>query len=163
MVTGMLLRWTVLLPIRAASTASHLMRLGESRGEEFEADHVAALCFGSAPLIGGLTGIHIAGNTLRHSGGRLAARGNYYAALRAHYAALPAAGMGHLRVEAISGFRALENTHPITPDRLRAAYIVNAPIPRLAEPPWPAHELLIPADETTAESVERELTNLLVE
>ncbi len=89
--------------------------------------------------------------------------GNYYSAVREHYAALPPAAIGQLRQEAIRGYRTLESTHPIIPDRVRAAYILNTPTPTLPVPPRPAHELLMAHGDTTTERIERELTKLLVQ
>jgi hypothetical protein len=69
---------------------------------------------------------------------------SFYAELRRHYAELPQELISKLRVVAVQEFRSLERTHPITPDRLRAAYMLIGFQPAISEPPRPAAELLIP-------------------
>ena len=164
---AILLTWTLLLPFRLLWTAFHFLRLRESRAAEFAADRMALHAYGPVALINALSGIHVVERTLGGSGRSLRqemARHNnpsFYAELRRHYSELPTTLLSNLRMEAIREFRSLERTHPITPDRLRAAYMLIGAQPATNTPSRPAAELLIPAGETSAESVERELTTLL--
>ncbi len=159
--------WTLLLPFRLLWTAFHLLRLRESRAAEFAADRVAIHAYGPVAFINGLSGIHVVERTLRGSGQSLRQEmhkhnnQSFYAELRRHYTELPATLLSNLRLEAVREFRSLERTHPITPDRLRAAYMLIGLQPATSEPPRPASELLVPAGEASAEPVERELTVLL--
>ncbi len=163
---AILLTWTLLLPFRLLWTAFHFLRLRESRAAEFAADRVALHAYGPVTLINALSGIHVVERTLGGSGRSLRqemARHNnpsIYAELRRHYSELPTTLLSNLRMEAIREFRSLERTHPITPDRLRAAYMLIGAQPATNTASRPAAELLIPAGETSAESVERELTTL---
>jgi Zn-dependent protease with chaperone function len=154
----------VMLPIRAIWMLFHLLRLRESRMAEFAADRIAARSYGALSFINGLTGLAMAADTLRGAGrsfvGEMRKHGgtNLYAELRHHYAALPPTLICQLRVKAAPDFRALERTHPSTPDRLRAVYGMGILPP--GEPYRPSIELLVPAGATSADAVEAELTNL---
>jgi Zn-dependent protease with chaperone function len=154
------------LPVGVLWLAIHLLRLRESRTAEFAADRVAAQSYGTLSLINGLTGLQVADNTLRKAGqslvGEMRKHGsaNLYAELRNHYAGLPPELVSQLRVRAAQDFRTLQDTHPSTPDRLRAVYGLAIPGP--AEPYQPARNLLVPADATSADDVEIALTKILL-
>jgi hypothetical protein len=64
-------------------------------------------------------------------------------------------------VNATTGFRTLANSHPTTPDRLRAAYATFGALPPSPAPTMPAYMLLAPAGATDADAVEIELTKML--
>lgn len=154
------------LPVRLVWVPFHFLRLNESRMAEFAADRIAAETYGALSFVNGLTGLRMADNTLRGAGRSLIVEmrkhggQNLYAELRSHYAALPAAIIGQLRVKAAQDFRSLERTHPSVSDRLRAVYGLGAPPP--SEPYRPAFELLIPEGASSADAVETELTQLLL-
>jgi Zn-dependent protease with chaperone function len=164
-----LVLWLVTLPLRVLWWVFHLLRLAESRQAEFAADQVAAWAYGPQAFMRGLTGIIVATNTLRGSGASLRAEmirqggENIYAVLRDHYAGLPPNVIGDLRARAIKGFRSLEQTHPIDPDRLRAVSLLStASAPPASEAAQPAVNLIVPAGAQDAEEVERKLTALLL-
>jgi hypothetical protein len=67
-------------------------------------------------------------------------------------------------VEATTGFRTLANSHPTTPDRLRAAYATFGtlpPSPASTMPAYTTYMLLAPAGASHVDAVETELTKLL--
>lgn len=152
------------LPVRAVWIVFHLLRLHESRTAEFAADRTAADAYGARSVINGLTGISVAGDTLRGAGRSLLAEmrkhgsTNVYAELRAHYASLSPALIAELRLKAAQDFRSLERTHPSTPDRLRAVYALGVQPASAAE--RPAVELLVPEGADTADGIESALTAL---
>ncbi|HEX9058160.1 MAG TPA: M48 family metalloprotease, partial [Ktedonobacterales bacterium] len=154
------------LPISVLWWLVHLLRLAESRHAEFAADHLSARTYGAQAFINGLTGLAMASNTLRGAGASLRdemlRRGerNIYGVLRDHYAALPANVLRDLRAQTVTGFRSLELTHPIRPDRLRAVSLVSHTDTPSDEMARPAMELLVPAGASDAEEIERALTEL---
>lgn len=164
---GAIFSWTLLLPIRVLWVAFHLFRMRESRSAEFEADRTAVLAYGVDSFINALTAIGMSFRTLRHSSGALRASmarhgtGNFYAEMRRHYSELPPQVVATLRVEASNEFRTMERSHPIMPDRLRAAYALRPAAPSPA-PTGPAIDLLTPAGAPSADAVEIELTQLLL-
>jgi len=123
--------------------------------------------YGPQTFANGLMSMLVTERTLRGSFGSLrgemAKHGerSFYAEMRRHYAELPPAVICKLRIEAVRGFRSLEQTHPCTVDRLRAAYSVSFVPTTTPEAPVPAVSLLVPAGEADATSVERELTEQL--
>jgi Zn-dependent protease with chaperone function len=159
--------WTLMLPFRILWSLYHLLRMHESRVGEFSADRFAIHAYGPQAFINGLTGLLVARRTLSKSGTalgremRLHNSGNFYAEMRRHYGELPPNVISQLRVEATTGFRTLGNSHPTTPDRLRAAYATFGTLPPSPEPTAPAYVLLAPADAANADAVETELTTLL--
>jgi Zn-dependent protease with chaperone function len=165
--TADLVASVVSLPVRALWMGFHLVRMAESRAAEFAADRAAARAYGTQAFVDGLTGLRVADRTLRGAGPALAAamrqRGeaNFYAELRRHYASLPPAVIVKLRQEAVQGFRTLDQTHPVTPDRVRALYL--APVPPLIPPTCPASDLVVPEGVAGADALERELTALLLD
>ena len=74
---------------------------------------------------------------------------------------MPPQVISQLRVEATTGFRTLARSHPIMPDRLRAAYMTIGTLPPSPAPTAPAATLLAPAGASDADAVETELTKLL--
>lgn len=166
----------VTLPLGIVLVIFHLLRLRAARSAEFLADADAVRTYGSRAFIDGLTGAIIAGRTQAKVGRTLLASGpNYYASAERHYQSLPTSALATLRAEALRGYRSLEQTHPITSDRLRAAQLVASTAPyagqaRLATsttvPPKPlssARGLLVGACESSPERAELELTALLRE
>jgi Zn-dependent protease with chaperone function len=120
------------LPFRLLWTAFHLLRLRESRAAECAADRVAIHAYGPATFINALSGTHVVERTLHGTAPSLRQEmhkhnnPSFYAELRRHYAELPPALLSKLRTEAVREFRSMERSHPITPDRLRAAYMLIA-------------------------------------
>lgn len=166
LVVGIFLVWLLTLPLRLLHMLFHLLRLAESRGAEFDADRTAVEAYGSQAFVGMLTGILVATNTFWRASESLRAEmakhhgQSYYAELRRHYTELPTAIIDQKRVEAARAFRSLENSHPIVPDRLRAALQANVPAPAGASAER-ADALLVPAGAENADRVEAELTALL--
>ena len=163
---GTLIVWIVSLPLRLILVGFHLLRLAESRAAEFDADRAAVRAYGPQAFADGLTGIIVASNTMRGAFAAIreamlrSGEGNFYAAMRRHYDQLPATVIFTLRLDAARQFRSLEHSHPTTPDRLRAAYLVGAsPSPAQS---GPAVSLIVPAGEPDAASVELALTALLL-
>ena len=105
----------------------HLLRLRVSRANEYEADATAIKSYGAQSFINGLTAIQSAAATLRGAGlgirKEMVKRNNpnFFSELRRHYAELPAEYLGPMRLKSLRGYRTLEHSHPITPDRIRAA------------------------------------------
>jgi Zn-dependent protease with chaperone function len=155
---GGALIWLLTVPLRLLWMAFHLLHLRESRTAEFEADRRAIQAYGPEAFVGGLTGVIMAGNTFY----RGTVRGeNLYAALRQHFSELPPQVIAQLRARAARDFRSIEDTHPATRDRIRAAYLL--PVEGRApadENPRPAAELLTTNGSQSADTVERELTAL---
>ncbi len=166
-VFGLVFTWTVMLPFRLLWSGYHLLRMHESRVAEFSADRAAIHAYGPQAFINGLTGLLVAQRTFYKSGRTLRGEmlrhnsGNFYAEVRRHYSELPPQVISQLRVEATSGFRTLANSHPTTPDRLRAAYATFGTLPPSPAPTMPAYMVLVPAGATDAEAVEIELTKML--
>lgn len=164
---GSLIVRIVTLPLELVLIVFHLLRMAESRAAEFDVDRAAALVYGPQTFANGLMSMLVTERTLRGSFGSLrgemAKHGerSFYAEMRRHYAELPPAVIYKLRIEAVRGFRSLEQTHPCTVDRLRAAYSVSFVPTTTPEAPVPAVSLLVPAGEADATSVERELTEQL--
>jgi Zn-dependent protease with chaperone function len=166
---GSLIVRIVTLPLEIILIVFHLLRLAESRAMEFDVDRAAALAYGPQTFANGLMSLLVAARTIRGSFTSLrtemAKHGerSFYAQMRLHYAELPPSVMYKLRIEAVRGFRTLEQTHPCTVDRLRAAYTVPFVPTATPEAPVPAVALLVPSGEADATSVERELTEQLFE
>ena len=164
---GLVFSWTFLLPFRLLWSGYHLLRMRESRMLEFSADHAAVVAYGPQAFINGLTGYVVARRTFYRSGAslgremRLHNSQNFYAEMRRHYSELPPQVISQLRVEATTGFRTLARSHPIMPDRLRAAYMTIGTLPPSPTPTAPAATLLAPAGASDADAVETELTKLL--
>lgn len=166
LMAGTFLMWLPTLPLRLLHALFHLLRLAESRAAEFDADRTAVEAYGSRAFVGMLTAISLTTNTFWRSSDSLRAEmvkhrsQSYYAELRRHYAELPSAIIDKLRGDATREFRTLEQSHPITPDRLRAALSANVPAPADASRE-PALRLIVPEGESNADRVEAELTALL--
>jgi Zn-dependent protease with chaperone function len=164
---GLIVSWTILLPFRILWSCYHLLRMHESRMAEFSSDRAAIVAYGPQAFINGLTGYVVARRTFVKSGAalgremRLHNSQNFYAEMRRHYSELPPQVISQLRVEATTGFRTLARSHPIMPDRLRAAYATLAALPPSPAPTAPAYTLLSPASATDANTIETELTTLL--
>jgi Zn-dependent protease with chaperone function len=162
-IVGAALVWIVTLPLRLLLVFYHLLRLAESRAAEFDADRSAIQAYGSQAFADGLTAATTSMHTIARSGGSLRAEmlkhggTSIYATLRDHYAALPSQVIMQLRLQGVQEFRSLENDHPITPDRLRAAAIANFAVPADV-PPRPAIEVITPTGASDASEVERQLT-----
>ena len=166
-VFGLVFTWTVMLPFRLLWSGYHLLRMHESRVAEFSADRAAIHAYGPQAFINGLTALGVARRTFYKNGnilrGEMARRNNqdFYAEMRHHYNELPPQVISQLRVESTIGFRTLANSHPTTPDRLRAAYATFGTLPPSPATTRPAYMLLTPAGATDAEAVEIELTKML--
>lgn len=165
---GLVFTWTVMLPFRILWAGYHLLRLHESRMAEFAADRAAIHAYGPQAFINGLTGLLVSQRTLAKSWASLHREmlrhnsQNFYAEMRRHYSELPPNVVSQLRVEATTGFRTLSNSHPTTPDRLRAAYATLGALSPSPAPATPAHMLLATDGASNADAVEVELTKLLL-
>ncbi len=159
--------WIVLLPLRLLWFVFHLMRLRQSRANEYEADAAAIEAYGPQSFINGLTAALATAATLRGSRAgiinEMAKRNNpnFFDELRRHYDQLPASILGDIRRNATRDYRSLERSHPITPDRIRAAILLGIPDPVVAQIPQSAAHLLTPAGAADASGVERQLTGIL--
>jgi Zn-dependent protease with chaperone function len=153
-----LLIWIVTLPIQIVLGLFHLLRLHESRIAEYEADRVAVRAYGPEALANGLTSVITASNSLARG---VVSGDNLYEALRQHYANLPPTTVTQLRAQSTRDFRSLEETHPTTPDRIRAAFLVGAADPRRQDESHPAVQLIVPAGESDASAIERQLSAML--
>lgn len=159
--------WVVTIPLRLLWFIFHMIRLRLSRANEYEADAIAVEQYGAQAFINGLTAALATAETMR--GARVGIRQemarrnnpNFYSELRRHYAELPASYMGPLRMKTLRGFRSLEDSHPITPDRVRAALLLGAPEPAATQPATPAYSIITPAGAADTEAIERQLTELL--
>lgn len=159
--------WVVTIPLRIIWFIFHMVRLRLSRANEYEADATAVEQYGAQAFINGLTAVRATAETMR--GARVGIRQemarrdnpNFFSELRRHYAELPASYMGPLRMKTLRGFRSLEDSHPITPDRVRAALMLGAPEPPVAQPAAPAYSVITPAGAVDTEAIERQLTELL--
>lgn len=164
---GVLIVWVVTLPLRLLWFVFHLLRMRLSRADEYEADATAIEAYGAQAFINGLTAVLATDTTLR--GARQSIRQemakhnnpNFFSELRRHYAELPASYLGPMRTKTLRGYRTLEDTHPITPDRIRAAFLLGAPEPSATHTPQPAHDIITPAGAPDASAIERELTDML--
>lgn len=164
---GVLITWILLLPLRLLWLGFHLLRLRQSHSDHYEADAAAIEAYGAQAFINGLTAVEAASATLRGAG--LGIRQemvkhnnpNFFAELRRHYAELPTTYLGEVRLNATRGYRTLEGSHPITPDRMRAALLLGAPEPPTTGEPQPVYSIITPADAPDAEAVERKLTEML--
>jgi hypothetical protein len=164
---GVLVIWVVTLPLRLLWFVFHLLRLRLSHANEYEADATAIEAYGPQAFINGLAAVRATAATMR--GARQGIRQemvkrnnpNFFAELRRHYAELPADYLGQMRVKTLRGYRTLESSHPITPDRIRAALLLGAPEPPLTLAPQPVSEIITPAGAPDASGVERQLTDLL--
>jgi hypothetical protein len=115
--------------------------------------------YGPAALANGLTSVLTASTSLERG---IVGGDNLYEALRQHYASLPGATITQLRTQSTRDFRSLGETHPTTPDRIRAAFLVGAADPTRQDELRPALELIVPADERDASAIERQLTTMLL-
>jgi Zn-dependent protease with chaperone function len=166
---GVVVVWIVTIPLRLLWFGFHMIRLRLSRANEYEADAVAVESYGAQAFINGLTAVLATSETVR--GARVGIRQemvkrnnpNFYSELRRHYAELPTSYLGPMRQKTLRGFRTLEDSHPITPDRVRAALALGAPEPLAAQPTAPAYGVIRPAGAADAEAIERQLTALLFE
>lgn len=164
---AVILTWTLLLPFRLLWSLFHLLRMHASRSAEFAADRAAIRAYGPQAFIDGLSGVLVAQRTFYRNSGSLTSAmrsrssGNFYAEMRRHFDELPPNITAQLRVDAASDFRTLANSHPITPDRLRAAYQTFGTLPASPAPSMPAYKLLIPSESSDANVTETELTALL--
>ncbi|HKV85268.1 MAG TPA: M48 family metallopeptidase [Ktedonobacterales bacterium] len=167
-VAGTFISWTLLLPFRFLWTCLHLLRLRQSRTAEYAADAAAVRLFGSALFDSALTNLVMTQRTLRGARQSLAAElrrdksGNYFEVLRRHYGGLPASALDQMRRQSVEGFRSLESTHPILPDRLRAAYILGSLHP--VAPMTATHAgtvYIVPKDAASAEETEKAVTRLM--
>ena len=160
---GAVIVWILTLPLRLLLVVFHLLRLAESRAAEFDADRTAIQAYGSQAFADGLTAVTASMNTIAHSAGSIRADmlrhggSSFYAALHEHYTALPPQVITQLRLQGLQEFRTLENDHPTTPDRLRAAALANFAVPADV-PARPAVAAITPAGAADASEVERELT-----
>lgn len=165
---GVLIIWVLSLPLRMLWFAFHLLRMRQSRSEEYEADAAAIEAYGPQAFIYGLTAVQVAAATLRGAG--LGIRQemvkhnnpNFFAELRRHYAELPPSYLSEMRIRAAQGYRTVESSHPISPDRIRAAMLLQAPEPP-AEEPWPVYDIITPVDAPDTEALERRLTDILLD
>jgi Zn-dependent protease with chaperone function len=153
-----LLIWIVTLPIQVVLGLFHLLLLHESRTAEYEADRVAVRAYGPEALANGLTSVMTASNSLARG---VVGGDNLYEALRKHYANLPPSAVAQLRAQSTRDFRSLEDTHPTTPDRIRAAFLVGAAHPGRQDESQPAVQLIVPAGESDASAIERQLSAML--
>jgi Zn-dependent protease with chaperone function len=154
-----LLIWIVTLPIQLVLGLFHLLRLHESRIVEYEADRVAVRANGPEELANGLTSFITASNSLARG---VVSGDNLYKALRQHYANLPTTTIAQLRAQSARDYRSLEEAHPTTPDRIRAAFLVGAADPARHDVPHPALEMIVPAGASDANEIERQLSATLV-
>lgn len=153
----------VTLPLRLLWVILHLIRMRVTRSQEFRADAVAVRIYGTPSFVGAMGGVGAATSTLRGAG---AARRqemarhnnpNFFAELRRHYSELPQDYLGEIRTRALHGFRTMQSTHPITPDRIRAA-LIEAVAPPPATPSEPAWRVITPRGADGPEGIETELT-----
>ena len=164
---GLIFTWTVMLPLRLLWSGYHLLRMHESRTSEFAADRAAIHAYGPQAFINALSGLLVARRTFYKSKATLRGEmlrhhsGNFYGEIRRHFSDLPPSVVSQLRVEATARFRTLANSHPTTPDRLRAAYATFGVLPPSPAPTMPAYLLLAPAGSPNADLTEKELTTLL--
>ena len=86
---------------------------------------------------------------------------NLYEALRKHYANLPPSAVAQLRAQSTRDFRSLEETHPTTPDRIRAAFLVGAADLSRRDEPHPALDLIIPTGASDTNEIELQLSAML--
>ncbi|HEX8983747.1 MAG TPA: M48 family metalloprotease [Ktedonobacterales bacterium] len=167
MMAAVFVLWIVLAPLRLLWFVFHLMRLRQSRASEYESDAAAIETYGPQSFINGLTAALATAATMRGSildiRDEMVKRNdpNFFAELRRHYAELPANYLGEIRKRATLDYRSLERSHPITPDRIRAAILLGIPDPVVAQTPQSAAHLLTPAGAADASGVERQLTDIL--
>lgn len=156
---GIVFTWTVMLPFRIFWSLYHLLRMHQSRTDEFAADRAAIHAYGPQAFINGFTGLLVARRTFYKSGASLRGEmrrhnsASFYAEMRRLYGELPPNIISQLRVEATTDFRTLANSHPTTPDRLRAAYLLIATVSPSPAPTMPAHMLLTPAGAPGSDAV----------
>ncbi len=164
---GALIVWIITLPLRLLWFGFHLLRLRLSRSDEYEADATAIKLYGPQAFLNGLTASLATAATLRGAAQgirqEMAKRNNpnFFSELRRHYAELPITYLGEMRLKAVHGYRSLESSHPITPDRIRAALLLGAPEPRAAQAPQPVDAIITPAGAPDASGIERRLTDIL--
>jgi Zn-dependent protease with chaperone function len=164
---GVLVIWVATLPLRLLWFVFHLLRLRLSRANEYEADATAIEAYGAQAFVNGLTAVLATAATMR--GARQGIRQemvkrnnpNFFSELRRHYAELPSDYLGQMRVKTLRGYRTLESSHPITPDRIRAAMLLGAPEAPCATAPQPVNDVIAPAGAPDASGVERQLTDIL--
>ena len=164
---GVVVVWIATIPPRLLWLVFHMIRLRLSRADEYEADAVAVECYGAQAFINALTAVLATAETMR--GARVGIRQemakrnnpNFYSELRRHYAELPASYLGPMRQKTLRGYRTLEDSHPITPDRVRAALALGAPEPPATQPAAPAYGVIAPAGSADTETIELQLTRLL--
>lgn len=164
---GTLIVWLLTLPLRLLWFVFHLLRLRQSRTDEYQADATAIVAYGPQTFVNGLSAVMMTAATLR--GASVGIRQemvkrnnpNFFAELRRHYTELPVSYLSQARMKAIVGYRTLENQRPIAPDRIRAAALLGAPEPPLTQAPQPVHDIITPAGAPDARGVERQLTDIL--
>ncbi len=167
---GVVVVWIVTLPLRLLWVIFHLLRLRISRSHEFRADAEAVRIYGTEAFINMQTGILAAAATMRGAseGLRKAMRQhnnpNFFAELRRHYAELPQDYLGEMRMKATREYRTLQSTHPIMPDRIRAALIQavapqQQPPSSLSDPAW---RVITPQGASDPEALEIELTRRFI-
>jgi hypothetical protein len=88
---------------------------------------------------------------------------NYYAAQRHNYNELPEEYRRRINSEAMQDHPSLENTHPALGDRVIAARMQDPSNIAALEASQPATQLIIPRGESSAESIEVELSRLLLD
>lgn len=160
---GAIVIWIVTLPLRLLWMLFHLLYLRVSRTHEFQADAAAIQLFGTQEFLNAQSGILATQATIRGAGQSLRQamarhnNPNFYAELRRHYAELPPSYLGEMRLKAVRGYRTLQSTHPIMPDRFRAALIaaIRSPVAPSSAPAW---QVITPAGAPGPEGFEIELT-----
>jgi Zn-dependent protease with chaperone function len=161
--------WLLLLPIRIVWYGFRLLRLAESRQAEFMADRLAVQGYGAESFIGGLT---MVSTTMERQARpqdyviddmRRLKTSNYYVAQRQYYAQLPEKYRHSINTEALQDYLSLENTHPTLGDRLIAAQLAASSTVAAPQAPEPATQLIIPRGASSAESIEVELSKLLLD
>lgn len=164
---GVVIIWVVTLPLRLLWFGFHLLRMRLSRSDEYEADRLAVQAYGARSFTQGLMAVISSEDTLRGAGASIVGdmkrrnNPNLYAELRRHYAELPPDAFARMRWRAVKGYRGLEQTHPITPDRVRAALLIatpEAPIPFLLQP---VSNIITPEGAPDASQVELRLTQII--
>lgn len=164
---GVVIIWIVTLPLRLLWFVFHLLRMRLSRSDEYEADRMAIQTYGARSFTQGLMALISSEETLRGAGASIVDdmkrrnNPNLYAELRRHYAELPSDAIERMRWRAVKGYRGLEQTHPITPDRVRAALLIATPEPALAFRLQPVSNIITPAGAPDASETELRLTQII--
>lgn len=164
---GVIVIWVVTLPLRFLWFGFHLLRMRLSRADEYEADSVTTQTYGAQAFAHGLMAVISTDSTLRGAGSGIVGdmrrhnNPNLFAELRRHYAELPADYIVRMRQKAAVGYRSLEQSHPITPDRIRAVLLVAPPEPARPFLLQPVSNILTPAGAPDAGQVELRLTEIM--